>query len=486
MSFNEKLRQKWSEGKFLCLGLDSDRRKLPKGLSRNDEPSKVLEFNQAIINNTHDIVAAYKPNFAFYEDLGHDGIFILQETIKHIRRVNDTIPIILDFKRGDIGNTNLGSINLAFNEWDVDAVTVSPYMGRESLAPFLANPDKGIIVICKTSNPGSGEFQDLRTPEGLIYEVVAKNVSHQWNDKNNCALVVGATYPEELRKVRNISGNMTILIPGIGKQGGDLKASVAAGLNAKNNGIIINSSREILFASNDDDFAQRARVIAFETDAKIRQAVAEVKIERQRDVMAIMERTGAMVTNSHIVYTSGKHGREYINKDAVYPHGDFISDLCQRIAAYFVDDDIQVVVGPATGGIVLSQWVAKYLSASSSHKVLSVYAEKEGDSFVIKRGYEKFIPYYRVLVVEDVLNTGGSAGKVIDAVRKLKGEVIGLGVLCNRGGVKAEQFNLGELYALTNLDMESWEEKNCPLCKDNIPINTQVGKGREYLANGNR
>lgn len=482
MNFNEKLQKKWSEGKFLCIGLDSDQHKLPAGVLFDSTVSAaVLEFNRAIIGQTHDIVAAYKPNFAFYEDLGADGIFCLGETIKYIREVDSTIPIILDFKRGDIGNTNLGSVNLAFNEWDVDAVTVSPYMGKESLSPFLDNRDKGIIVICKTSNPGSGEFQDLETPEGLVYEVVAKRVSRQWNVNGNCALVVGATYPAELAKVRDISGNIMILIPGIGKQGGDLEGSIAAGLNARENGILINSSREILFASNDDDFAQKARAKALETDTKIREAMAKVKIQRQAEVMAIMENAGAMVANSHIVYTSGKHGREYINKDAVYPNGKQISFLCGKIAACFADESINVVVGPATGGIALSQWVAAHLS-SPDHQVLSVYAEKESDHFVIKRGYENLIPSARVLVVEDILNTGGSVGKVIDAVRGLGGLVVGLGALCNRGGVKAEQFGLKEIFALTNLDMEAWDEQDCPLCKESILINTQVGKGREYLA----
>lgn len=481
MNFKEKLEKKWSEGKFLCLGLDSDKNKMPKGILADDAPGAVLEFNKAIIYQTQDIVAAYKPNFAFYEDMGSEGIGVLKETIKYIREINDTILIILDFKRGDIGNTNLGSINLAFNELDVDAVTVSPYMGRESLLPFLDKCDKGIIVICKTSNPGSGEFQDLETPEGLLYEVVAKHVSQQWNVNNNCALVVGATYPAELQNVRSISGNIMILIPGIGKQGGDLDASIAAGLNARGEGILINSSREILFASNDIDFATQARIKAMETDSKIRLAIIKVKAQRQDEVIAIMEKAGAMVASSHIVYTSGKHGREYVNKNSIYPYGKEIASLCGKIAAYFSDEKIEVVVGPATGGIIISQWVAAHLSTSGS-QVLAVYADKEGKDFVIKRDYAKFISNARVLVVEDILNTGGSAAKVVTAVRDLGGKVVGLGALCNRGGVKAEQYELKEIFALTNLSMEAWDESDCPLCKEGVPINVEIGKGAEYLA----
>lgn len=231
-SFQEKLQNKWAEQKFICVGLD-----------KGD-----FEFNKSIIDQTHDLVCAYKPNSAFYEAGGPQGLESLKKTIEYIQQIDPTIPIILDAKRGDIGSTNEGYVENIFDYLEVDAVTVSPYLGKESLAPFLKRTEKGIIVLVKTSNPGAGEFQDLKT-EGSkpLYEVVAEHIK-DWGS-NVCA-VVGATYPEELKKVREIVGDMPILIPGIGAQGGDVTETVKNGLNSKKEGIIIASSRGIIFAPN--------------------------------------------------------------------------------------------------------------------------------------------------------------------------------------------------------------------------------------------
>lgn len=284
MNFIEGLKEGWKQGKFLCLGLDPDLSKLPQHLLNQmhmSDGALVFEFNRNIILNTFDLVLAYKPNIAFYEGLGADGFDVLNKTIRVIRDADPKIPIILDFKRGDIGNTNIGYVDLAFNELGVDAVTLSPYMGKASLEPFLELHDKGAIIICKTSNPESGEFQDLNTSEGLLYEVVAKRVANNWNKNGNCALVVGATYPADLKKVRELAGNMPILIPGIGKQGGDLIESVKAGLNLHGDGIIINSSRDILYASSGEDYALKARERAELVSNQIRDTVAEVKKMRE-------------------------------------------------------------------------------------------------------------------------------------------------------------------------------------------------------------
>ena len=201
--------------------------------------------------------------------------------------------------------------------------------------------------------------------------------------------------------------------------------------------------------------------------------------------LGMLEAVGAILTNDHFVYASGKHGSAYVNKDAVYPHTAETSRLCRAIAERFVDDNVQVVIAPAIGGVILSQWTAHHLSEMNGHEVFGVYAEKSegGDAFVIKRGYDKLIAGKNVLVVEDVLTTGGSAKKVVEATRAIGGNVVGLGVLCNRGGITPQDVaDVLKMTALVNVKLDAWDEATCPLCEQNVPVNTDVGKGREFLA----
>lgn len=205
----------------------------------------------------------------------------------------------------------------------------------------------------------------------------------------------------------------------------------------------------------------------------------------EQQVLQVLGKVGAVITDSHIVYTSGKHGTAYVNKDAVYPHTAETSRLCKAIAERFADDNVQVVIAPAIGGVILSQWTAHHLTEMNGHEVLGVYAEKSesGDTFVIKRGYDKLITGKNVLVVEDILTTGGSAKKVIETTRVIGGNVIGLGVLCNRGGITSQDLaDVPKLTSLVNIKLDAWDEATCPLCKLNVPVNTNVGKGREFLA----
>ena len=205
----------------------------------------------------------------------------------------------------------------------------------------------------------------------------------------------------------------------------------------------------------------------------------------EQEVLQVLGNVGAVIANSHIVYTSGKHGTAYVNKDAVYPHTKETSDLCRAIAEQFVDDSVEVVIAPAIGGVILSQWIAHHLSEITGREVFGVYAEKaeSGDIFIIKRGYDKLVAGKNVLVVEDVLTTGGSAKKVVEASRALGGNVVGLGVLCNRGGITSQDVaDPPKLFALVNVKLDAWDEAECPLCAKNVPINTEVDKGREYLA----
>ncbi len=206
---------------------------------------------------------------------------------------------------------------------------------------------------------------------------------------------------------------------------------------------------------------------------------------KQEDVLRILGARGAVITDSHIVYTSGKHGSAYVNKDAVYPYTEDISQLCEAIAGQFFrnNEEVDVVVGPALGGIVLTQWVAHHLTRLSCSTVLAVYAEKGPDgNFIFTRGYDKLVTGRRVLVVEDILNTGGSVRKVVDLVRQTGGYVVGIGALCNRGGVTIHDVGDSKLISLVDISMDAWDANNCPLCAKGLPINTTVGKGKDFLA----
>ncbi len=263
ISFNTLLAKKWQEKKFVCAGLDSNYSQLPTSVKKNSSPYKaILNFNRQIVDAVSDLVCSYKIQISFYEAQGIDGLRALKETIFYIHKKYPDIPIILDAKRGDIKNSNLGYTQAVFEYLKVDAITVNPYLGKEALEPFLDYKDKGIIVLVKTSNPGGGEIQDLKVGSKgePLYLWLAERVARTWNKNGNCGVVVGATYPKQLRQVRKVVGDMPILIPGVGLQGGELEATIKEGVNSKGNGMIINSSRGIIFASTNKDFAKYARI----------------------------------------------------------------------------------------------------------------------------------------------------------------------------------------------------------------------------------
>jgi orotidine-5'-phosphate decarboxylase len=274
MSFTQQLADIWDRNNSLvCVGLDPEIERLPASIAA--EPSPIFQFNKAIIDATADLVCAYKPQFAHYA--AYEAEDQLERTIDYIHRNHPHVPVILDSKRGDVGNTAERYALEAFERYHADAVTVNPYLGGDSLEPFLRHADKGVVILCRTSNPGARDIQDLQihatagtaggSTEGSVgprklYHVIAELAAKKWNSRGNCMLVVGATYPRELAEIREIVGDMPFLVPGVGAQGGDVVQAVQNGRTKAGKGLVISSSRAILYASSGTDFASAARAAA--------------------------------------------------------------------------------------------------------------------------------------------------------------------------------------------------------------------------------
>jgi orotidine-5'-phosphate decarboxylase len=255
-SFISQLTAAWERNDSLvCVGLDPEPERFPAAIARQEKA--IFAFNKAIIDATADLVCAYKPQFAHYA--AHGAEDQLLSTIDYIHRAHQQVPVILDSKRGDVGNTAERYAVEAFDRYGADALTVNPYLGADSLEPYLKREEKGVIVLCRTSNAGARDLQDLQVEGRPLYQEVARLAATRWNARGNCMLVVGATYPRELAEVRAIVGEMPLLVPGVGAQGGDVAQAVSNGQTAAGTGLMISSSRGILYASNAADFAEAAR-----------------------------------------------------------------------------------------------------------------------------------------------------------------------------------------------------------------------------------
>jgi orotidine-5'-phosphate decarboxylase len=264
--FMEKLRAAWERNdSLLCVGLDPEIERFPRHILA--EASPIFHFNRSIIDATADLVCAFKPQFAHYA--AYEAEDQLERTIEYIHRSYPQVPVILDAKRGDVGNTAERYAIEAFERYGADAVTVNPYLGTDALEPFLRHADRGVIVLCRTSNPGAGELQDLIVGDRPLYQVVAGLAVSRWNGHGNCLLVVGATYPRELAEVRAIVGDMPLLVPGVGAQGGSVAQVVEHGQTRAGSGLLVSSSRGILYAAADAGFAGAAREAAQKLRAEI-------------------------------------------------------------------------------------------------------------------------------------------------------------------------------------------------------------------------
>jgi len=255
MSFVRALQQAWERNDSLvCIGLDPEPARLPAPL--RDAADAVFTFCREIVDATAGSVCCFKPQIAHFAALGAEDA--LRRLIAHVHAAHPDIPVILDSKRGDIGSTAQRYAGEAFDRYAADAVTVNPYLGRDSVQPFLDRADRGVVILCRTSNPGAGDLQDLVIEGRPLYQHVAEKVAREWNGNGNCALVVGATWPEQLREVRAIIGDIPILVPGVGAQGGDAEAVVRNAKSADGTGLLVSSSRAILYASGGDDYAEAA------------------------------------------------------------------------------------------------------------------------------------------------------------------------------------------------------------------------------------
>jgi orotidine-5'-phosphate decarboxylase len=305
-SFSDLFTAMMAKGRHLCVGLDSDKTKLPPSILLGWGIAEAMyQFNAQIIDATIHVAGAYKINSAFYEDVGPEGMATLIRTIAHIHEKDRDVVVFLDFKRGDIGNTNFGYVRSAFDLARADAVTVHNYMGMVAMKPFLDRADKGIFVLCRTTGEGSGEFQDLDVRRSKVqmaellggdtnvaieaaihgwggpelyhlplYQYVALRVKNFWDANGNCGLVAGATSPRELLRIRTLVGaKMPILIPGVGEQGGNLAKSVTAACACDSRAFYVNDSRKLIFASSGEDFAYAAGVRAESVHNQILNAV---------------------------------------------------------------------------------------------------------------------------------------------------------------------------------------------------------------------
>jgi len=259
MHFTTALKNRWSAADSLvCVGLDPEPAKFPAKFA--GDPDAIFAFCRDIADATAEYVCCFKPQIAHFAAHGAEGA--LERLIAHIHAKHPDVPVILDAKRGDIGSTAQQYAAEAFDRYKADAVTANPYLGRDSVQPFLDRTDKGVVILCRTSNAGAGDLQDLPVDGRPLYQHVAEKVAREWNGHGNCALVVGATWPEQLREVRAIVGDVPFLVPGIGAQGGDVEAVVSNAKTVDGTGLIVSSSRAILYASKGDDYAEAAAIAA--------------------------------------------------------------------------------------------------------------------------------------------------------------------------------------------------------------------------------
>jgi uridine monophosphate synthetase len=417
VDFFDKLRaQVERTDSLLCVGLDPDLSRLSPSLL--DRESPIFAFNRDIIDLTRDLVCAYKPNFAFYEAAGLAGLRALEQTIDYIP---DQVPVILDVKRGDIGSTATAYAHAAFEVWGADAVTVNPYLGYDSVKPFLDHRDKGVFLLCHTSNPGASDFQSLRCDGLSLHEVVAERAL-QWGT----ALVVGATYPQALAKIRDLASEAWILVPGVGAQGGDLEAALAAGLDDQGRGLIVNASRSVIYAAH-------PRTAALELRDRINRSRAvpiirprQARLSPRAELCLALHDLGC-VRFGDFTLVSGQHSPIYLDLRLLVSRPEVLMKAADAYAEIIGELTFDRLAAIPYAALPIATAVALQMN------VPLVYPRKEIKEHGTKRGIEgHFERGDRVVVIDDLITTGGSKLRAIAPLESAGLEVKDVVVLVDR------------------------------------------------------
>ena len=404
---------------LLCVGLDPVPEQLPAAYRSNtgDLVADLLAWNQAVIAATSAFVCAYKPNIAFYEALGLPGLKLLVDTLAAIP---SDIPVLLDAKRGDIDSTAAAYARAVFEAWGVDAVTLSPYLGRDSIRPFLNYPDKGLFVLCHTSNPGAADFQELeinewrsldREPNQPLYIHVARTAT-RWGD--NVGLVVGATFPEAIRAVRDAAPDAWFLIPGIGAQGGDLEATLDAGLRVDGQGVIINASRGVSLAPDPGEAARYLRdaINVVRRDARAQPSVTPVftpAITRLVDGLVKLE----AVKFGEFTLASGRQSPIYIDLRLLVSAPDLLAQAADAYAAIVADLPLDRIAGVPYAALPIGT------ALSLRTGIPMIYPRKEAKAYGLGKDIEgAWQPGDRIVIIEDVITSGGSTIKTAERLRE--------------------------------------------------------------------
>jgi uridine monophosphate synthetase len=409
---------------LLCVGLDPDPVRFPSSLL--DEESPIFSFNSTIIDATRHVVCAYKPNFAFYEAEGLAGLDALKRTIEY---VPDEIPIILDAKRGDIGSTARAYARAAFDVWGADALTVNPYLGHDALSPFLEYEDKGLFLLCHTSNPGAGDFQSLICDGRPLFEVVAERAL-EWG----LSLVVGATYPQVLAKIRDAAPDVWILVPGIGAQGGDLEAALEAGLNEEGQGLIINASRSIIYAPDPRAAALELRDRINQLRRRLPHTAREGRATSLKKELTLALHDLGCVRFGDFTLVSGQRSPIYLDLRLLVSSPQLLSRVAKAYA--------NILKGLTFYRLAAIPYAALPIGTAVSLEMglPLVYPRKEVKEHGTARGIEGYFEEgERVAVLDDLITTGGSKLRAIAPLEEAGLEVKDVVVLVDRGQGGAEE-----------------------------------------------
>ena len=427
---------------LLCVGLDPDPSRFSPPTLKEVNP--VFAFNKRIIDATHDLVCAYKPNIAFYEAAGLPGMEALQATIEY---VPDEIPVILDAKRGDIGSTARAYATAAFEVWGADAVTVNPYLGFDAVEPFLAYDDKAVFLLCHTSNPGARDFQSLRSQGQPLHQIVARKAL-EWG----AALVVGATYPEALRQIRQLAPESWILVPGIGAQGGDLEAALVAGLNSQGHGLIINASRSIIHAPDPRQAAMELRDrINRGRRAALATGVGPATALTTKEELTLALHDLGCIRFGEFTLVSGQRSPIYLDLRLLVSSPTLLRKAAQEY--------VQILHTLSFDRLAAIPYAALPIGTAVSLEmdVPLVYPRKEVKGYGTRKVIEgHFEARERVVVLDDLITTGGSKVKAIAPLAQAGVSVEDVVVLVDReqGGAEelAEQgYRLHAVLRLTEM-----------------------------------